>query len=394
MDDSYEIVDVEEKKKGTAWKYILTAVVFTIIGTLLAGCRVTSDSTAIYEGKHLAEVQHIAVDTDRLLTASEIYATYASSTVGITTEVTTNFFGYETTTPASGSGFIVSADGYVVTNFHVIESSSSISVSLYNGEVYPATVVGYDESSDIAVLKIEAEGLSPVILGDSSLLNVGDQVLAIGNPLGELTFSLTSGTVSAVDREVTLYNSSMNLIQTDCAINSGNSGGALFNMYGEVIGITNAKYSSSGDGLSIDNIAFAIPINSVKDVITSIIENGCVVKPYIGVMVSDVSETYLEMGIPEGALIASLTEDGPAEKAGLKVNDIITAINGNPISGYADLKKAIAESEIGDFLTLTIYRKGETTTVSVEVSEYRQETNQQVIETKTQQSPRYFMPSR
>ena len=305
------------------------------------------------------------------MTAAEVYAANVNSTVGITTQVTTNFWGYTTQSAASGSGFILSADGYLLTNYHVIESASSIKATLYNGKSYDATLIGYDESNDIAVLKIDAEGLTPVTLGDSDNLNVGDDVIAIGNPLGELTFSLTSGSVSALNREVTLSsNVTMNLIQTDCAINSGNSGGALFNLYGEVVGITNAKYSgSSGSGASIDNIGFAIPINSVRSIVDSIIEKGYVTKPYIGVMVSDVGEESTKYGLPEGAAVVSVTEGGPAEKAGIKANDIITEVNGKAISGKSDLSAVISEHAAGDKLTLSIYRQGETLSVTVEIGE-------------------------
>lgn len=187
-----------------------------------------------------------------MLTASEIYARYVNSTVGITTAVTTNLFGRQTTSAASGSGFILTSDGYILTNYHVIEGSGQIAVALYSGTSYSAKVIGYDETNDIAVLKIDASDLTPVVVGSSSDLEVGEDVVAIGNPLGELTFSLTTGVVSALNREITVSSGvTMNLIQTDCAINSGNSGGALFNMHGEVVGITNAKYSSSS-GASID----------------------------------------------------------------------------------------------------------------------------------------------
>ncbi len=245
--------------------------------------------SVIVEGiRETSKIETAQIDTSKELTPAEVYAANVQSTVGITTSVTTNFFGYQTTSAASGSGFIISDDGYILTNYHVIDDSDSISVALYDGTTYDAKLVGYDESNDIAVLKVEAEGLSPVILGDSDNLNVGDSVIAIGNPLGELTFSLTVGYVSAMDRQVTLSSSmTMNLIQTDAAINSGNSGGALFNLYGEVIGVTNAKYSSSSSSeASIDNIGFAIPMNSIRPIVESIIEKGYVAKPYIGVNIS------------------------------------------------------------------------------------------------------------
>ena len=270
-----------------------------------------------------------------------------------------------------GSGFIVSTDGYILTNYHVVEDSNSISVSLYDGRTLDAKLVGYDESNDIAVLKVEAENLQPVIIGDSSNLNVGDSVIAIGNPLGELTFSLTSGVVSALAREVTFSGGiTMSLIQTDCAINSGNSGGALFNLYGEVIGITNAKYSgSSGGSASIDNIGFAIPMNRIRSIVDSIIENGFVIKPYIGVSIVDVSAETQSYGLPQGAAIRSIEADSPAQECGLQVNDIITHVNGEVITGSSDLKMRVTESEPGDELQLTVWRKGTTIDLTLTVGQ-------------------------
>lgn len=219
-----------------------------------------------------------SVNTGKKMTAAQVYAKNVYATVGISTKSTTrNMFGYSTESAASGSGFIVSSNGYIVTNYHVIEGADSITVSTNNGKSYEATVRGYNENYDVAVLKINATGLRAVTLGKSSDANVGDEVVTIGNPLGELTFSLTSGAISALNREVTFsQNNTMKLIQTDAAINSGNSGGPLFNLYGEVIGITNAKYSSgsSSSEASIDNIGFAIPIDEVDSIIKNIIKSG------------------------------------------------------------------------------------------------------------------------
>ena len=361
------------KKKTTVLVAVglVLALLMGLLGSAIGNSLFGKGSTTIYEGQRESSVIDVAkVDTGKLMTPAEVYAANVNSTVGITTSVTTNFWGFQTTSAASGSGFILTGDGYVLTNYHVIESSNSISVTLYDGKSYDAVLIGYDESSDIAVLKIDAEGLTPVVLGDSDNLNVGDSVVAIGNPLGELTFSLTSGAVSALNREITLSNSvTMNLIQTDCAINSGNSGGALFNLYGEVIGITNAKYSGSGSGASIDNIGFAIPINHVRGIVESIIENGYVAKPYIGVTVTDVSEETMGYGLPAGAAVRAVSEDSPAEKAGLQVNDIITAVNGKEISGRTGLSEAVSAASVGDTLTLTVYRQGNTISVDVTVGE-------------------------
>ena len=361
------------KKKTTVLVAVglVLALLMGLLGSAIGNSLFGKGSTTIYEGQRESSVIDVSkIDTGKLMTPAEVYAANVNSTVGITTSVTTNFWGFQTTSAASGSGFILTGDGYVLTNYHVIESSNSISVTLYDGKSYDAVLIGYDESSDIAVLKIDAEGLTPVVLGDSDNLNVGDSVVAIGNPLGELTFSLTSGAVSALNREITLSNSvTMNLIQTDCAINSGNSGGALFNLYGEVIGITNAKYSGSGSGASIDNIGFAIPINHVRGIVESIIENGYVAKPYIGVAVSDVSEETMSYGLPAGAAVKAVSEDSPAEKAGLQVNDIITAVNGKEISGRTGLSEAVSAASVGDTLTLTVYRQGNTISVDVTVGE-------------------------
>ena len=212
------------------------------------------------------------------MTAAELYEACVNSTVGITTSITTtNYWGFRSQSAASGSGFFLTEDGYILTNYHVIEDSDSVSIALYDGSSYSASIRGYDAGNDIAVLKIDGSGFSPVTLGDSDALRVGDDVVAIGNPLGELTFSLTAGKVSALNRAVTLSSGTrMNLIQTDCAINSGNSGGALFNMRGEVVGITNAKYSGSrsSSSASIDNIGFAIPTSDVVAIVRDIMENG------------------------------------------------------------------------------------------------------------------------
>lgn len=309
-------------------------------------------------------------ESGTLMTASDVYENCVGSTVGITTSIKTNYFGYTTTSAASGSGFIISENGYIVTNNHVIADAESITVTTYSGETYNAELIGADESSDIAVLKIDADGLTPLTLGSSDALKVGEDVVAIGNPLGELTFSLTSGVVSALDREVTTENATMTLIQTDCAINAGNSGGALLNMYGQVVGITNAKYSSNSTGeASIDNIGFAIPVDQVKGIISSIIDNGYAIKPYIGVTISDVSSDAAAYGLPQGAAIRSVTDDSPADKAGLEVNDIVTAIDGKDITEASALSAAVKKSQAGDTLTLTVYRKGETLEIKVKVEE-------------------------
>ena len=382
------------KKNRLGLKIAALALACALIGGA-AGAGITHHAFASARGstqievsdRQVAEVRQVKVDGKQQLTMPEVYAANVNSTVGITTSITTNYWGYQTTAAASGSGFILTADGYILTNYHVIENSNSVKVTMYDGASYDATIVGYDESNDIAVLKIDATGLTPVVLGDSDELNVGDSVVAIGNPLGELTFSLTSGAVSALNREVTLSsNVTMDLIQTDCAINSGNSGGALFNLYGEVIGITNAKYSSSGSSgeASIDNIGFAIPINSVRSIVESIIKNGYIVKPYIGVSVEDVSSEMTSYGLPAGAVVRSVTDGAPAAQAGLQANDIITAVDGTEITGSNDLVQIVTAKKAGDTLKLSVYRQGQTLELTVTVAEQKQ--SAQAGSSDTQQS--------
>jgi len=326
----------------------------------------------------------VEVDTGKLMTPAEVYAANVNSTVGITTSITTNYWGFQSTSAASGSGFIISADGYILTNYHVIEDSDTISVSLYNGDSYDAVLIGADESNDIAVLKVDAQNLTPVVLGDSDNINVGDSVLAIGNPLGELTFTLTAGAISAKDREITLSgNTTMVLLQTDCAINSGNSGGALFNLYGEVIGVTNAKYSgSSGSGASIDNIGFAIPINRIRSIVESIIEKGYFSKPYIGISIADIPQELQQYGIPAGAAIQAIDEDGPAAAAGLQKGDVITAVSGKAVTGTT-LSGVVSAAGVGDKLVITVYRKGETKEFTVTVGEQIQSATQEKEESSS-----------
>lgn len=335
------------------------------------------NGTTIYTGNRTpTKVDTAAVNTEKELTTAEIYAKYVSSCVGITVDiVSTNIFGQTVTGAAAGSGFVITEDGYILTNYHVIDGANSIKVTFSDGKEYTATYVGGEEANDIAVIKVEATGLTPVVIGSSSDMLVGEQVTTIGNPLGELTFSETTGIISALDRTITMSDGNkMNMIQTDCAINSGNSGGALFNLYGEVIGITNAKYSSSGSSseASIDNIGFAIPINSVRSIVESIIKNGYIVKPYIGVSVEDVSSEMTSYGLPAGAVVRSVTDGAPAAQAGLQANDIITAVDGTEISGSNDLVQIVTSKKAGDTLKLSVYRQGQTLELTVTVAEQKQ----------------------
>ena len=390
--ESLPVLSNEISKNRSNKRYIAMALCCSLIGgSVGAGImKLTDDGlgSTINVGNRSSSIINVNnVNTEEEMSAAEIYAAYVNSTVGIKTETTTNYFGHTTTSATAGSGFILTADGYIVTNYHVIENAQKIQVTTYDNTSYNALLVGYDESNDIAVLKIEAENLTPVVIGDSSNMNVGDDVVAIGNPLGELTFSLTGGKVSALNREVTTSDGvTMELIQTDCAINSGNSGGALFNMHGEVIGITNAKYStSSSSEASIDNIGFAIPISNVIDIIESIIEKGYVSTPYIGVTVTNASAQYSF----DGALVAGVSTNSPAQEAGLQEGDVITSVNGEAITGSSDLKSKISSSEVGDILSLEVYRNGETIQINVTVGEQNTTSNSSSLEESRSSSSGY-----
>lgn len=334
-----------------------------------------SGSTTLYSGEHPPVAVNMAsITVDQPMTCSQVYAANVGSSVGITTElVTTNFWGQTVKGAAAGSGFVVSRDGYILTNYHVIDGASSIKVAFVDGTTYDAVLVGGEEPNDIAVLKIEADDLTPVVLGNSDDLVVGEQVCAIGNPLGELTFTFTAGYVSAKDRSITMESGEiMNMLQTDTAINSGNSGGPLFNMYGQVIGITTAKYSSSGSSsASVEGIGFAIPINDVKNMVKDIIEKGYVTgKPNVGVLIDNVSsEATRRYGIPQGAYVLAVLEGACGDKAGIQAGDIITAVGETTVESSDALQAAVKEHKAGDTVTFTLYREGETLTVEVTLDE-------------------------
>ena len=311
-------------------------------------------------------------DTGKSLTPKEVYAMNVNACVGIATQITTNVWGQVASASASGSGFILTSDGYVVTNNHVVEGATSVTVKLYNGEEYDAEIVGTDEMNDVALLKIDATGLQAVTIGDSDQIEVGEEVIAIGNPLGELTFTMTAGVVSALDREINTDGKPINMLQTDVAINSGNSGGPLFYMNGNVIGITSAKYSgSTSSGASIEGISFAIPINDALRVIYDLQQYGRVTgRAYLGVTVRDLDGTTASTyGLPTGPMIQSVEAGGCAEKAGLQQGDIIIGFNGSEIASYTDLVAALNKLKAGDTATITVFRAGAQVEASITLDE-------------------------
>lgn len=311
-------------------------------------------------------------DTGKSLSPKEVYAMNVNACVGIATQITTNVWGQVASASASGSGFILTSDGYVVTNNHVVEGATSVTVKLYNGDEYDATIVGTDEMNDVALLKIDATGLQAVTIGDSDQIEVGEEVIAIGNPLGELTFTMTAGVVSALDREINTDGKPINMLQTDVAINSGNSGGPLFDMNGNVIGITSAKYSgSTSSGASIEGISFAIPINDALRVVYDLQQYGHVTgRAYLGVTVKDLdSSTGATYGLPTGPMIQSVEAGGCAEKAGLQQGDIIIGFNDAEIASYTDLVAALNKCRAGDTATIKVYRAGAEVEASVTLDE-------------------------
>ncbi len=332
-----------------------------------------SGGTVIYQGTTPAVVTLSQPEEGKLLTPSEVYASNVDSVVGIFTRDATNVWGQTVARPATGTGFVISQDGYILTNFHVVDDAPTISVQFKDGTNYPATLVGYEEDLDVAVLKVEAQGLTPVRLGSSSELVVGQDVVAIGNPLGELTFSETSGIISALDKPVTTSEGVvMNLLQTDTALNSGNSGGPLFNLYGQVVGITNSKYSNNGSTqTAIEGIGFAVPIDDVKSVLTDLIERGYVTgKPYAGVSLSTANATEAaRYGRSGGAYVQSVVSGSAADKAGLRQGDIITAMDDQPIDGQPAFLAARDAHKAGDTVTLTVDREAKLITLTLTFDE-------------------------
>ena len=311
---------------------------------------------------------------------TDIYSLGCKQAVGITTEVTTtNWFGQTSSSAVSGSGFVVTTDGYIVTNYHVIEAAYQrnykVSVMFYDGKTYDATIVGVEEENDVAVLKIDATGLTPVVVGDSESIQVGEEVYAIGNPLGELAFTMTTGHVSALDRKITTNESpsAINMFQFDAAVNSGNSGGPLYNAEGKVIGIVTAKYSSTG----VEGLSFAIPINDAIDIANDLITNGYVTgKAYLGANIDSrydsVYANYYNM--PEGAYVFSVESGSCAEKCGLAAGDIITKLGGNEVKDFNDLDSAIRSFKAGESAEITVYRKGGYKTLHVVFDESKPNT--------------------
>ena len=339
-------------------------------GAILAQNGSRTGKTTVQQSNRTATTVNVKkVDGQTLMSPAEVYASTVNSVVSINcSAVSTNIFGQQTESASSGSGFIYTADGYIVTNQHVVANASSINVTLYNGDTYPATLVGSDSDYDVAVLKIDAKDLPAVTLGSSTDVNVGDTVMAIGNPLGELTFSMSQGIVSCVNRAINVEGTPFNMIQVDASINPGNSGGPLMNLYGEVVGIVSAKYSSYAN-TTVEGLGFAIPINDVQSIIKDIMENGSVGnKAYMaitaGTMTQQMAAQY-KINATEGVFVYSVEDDGAGDKAGLKLGDVITKLNDTQITSMEDLSAAKKGFKAGDTVTLTVLRDGKEITTQL-----------------------------
>lgn len=406
----FEIIEInpapKKPKKHTALK---------ITASLMAMAVVSASSIGIYKQVAEVPVQNVAVseesvagkiieadamglirteDADtKVLTTEQVVEKVLPAVVGIQSEFTTTsdnrngyFFGYnmpsESTSVGTGTGVIITENGYIVTNAHVIYDSQygsgladNISVLLDDDKTYDAEVIGYDVDCDLAVIKINAEGLTPAEFGNSDALKLGESVTAIGNPLGfELMNTVTSGIISGLNRNITINDKSMNLIQTDTAINSGNSGGPLINKYGQVIGINSSKMSSSyGSEASIEGIGFAIPSNEASKIVDDIMKYGYVTgKPQLGISCQDVTETVSRMyNMPIGVYVVEVTKGSASDKAGLKSGDIITEIDGEKVTTSDELNTQKNLHSAGDTIKVTYIRNGEEYETNVELDEIK-----------------------
>ena len=339
-------------------------------GTLQQSQQAEQAPVVLESTKMESNTPAIPAAVSEAMTVSQIVDAVSESVVEINTNVeTTNFFMQQVTAQAAGSGVIIQENGYIVTNCHVVEGASDITVRLKNGESYPAKLIGSDSQTDLAVIKIEAEGLKVSPMGNSSALQVGEEAIAIGNPLGELGGTVTNGIVSALDREITVGNETMTLLQTNAAISPGNSGGGLYNNKGELIGIVVAKASGS----NAEGLGFAIPIDIVKDVTTDLIANGYVTgRGELGVSVINISnqQAAFMYRVPQtGVYVAGIQDGSAAQQAGLKTADGILAVEDVEISSSDDLRKELQKHKAGDSVQLTILRDGRKETVSVTLQE-------------------------
>lgn len=323
-----------------------------------------TDTTAVSQGSA----------GDSSLSLQDVAAIVQPSVVAITTEEmvgTSTWFGGSFVQSGAGSGVIISADGYILTCAHVVSGASSISVQLSDNSTYTATLVGADSQSDIAVIKIDATGLTPAVIGDSDALVVGEDAIAVGNPLGTLGGTVTNGIISAVNRSVTVENNEMNLIQTNASISPGNSGGGLFNGNGELIGIVNAK--SGYD--EAEGLGFAIPINSAMEIAQELINTGYVKRPALGVTLIDITDanTAMQYGVSGyGPYVYQVTEGGGAAVAGIQQGDRIVSVDDTAVSTTNEIKSYLQDKAVGDTVVVQVEREGKLMSFNVTLGESTQ----------------------
>ena len=398
-DDIYKKFNLDTKKSGNFKSSIFVPFISGLLGASVVmgfcfGIPNVKEKLVAYAPKEISDSKNSTnsetsnsgvVDYVSLNNYSDTAVFAASkvlpSIVGIKVDytITSNFMqGMSQNSQAEGSGIIISEDGYILTNNHIINSADSsiyyevseatkVTVYLYNDETaYDAKIIGTDEQTDLAIIKIEKDNLTAAELGDSDSVKIGEFAMAIGNPLG-MESSVTSGIISAVNRSVTSEDgTTYNLIQTDAAINSGNSGGALVNAEGKVIGINTLKLSGSG----IEGMGFAIPINETIEIYKDLIEHGKVLRPYIGIGGIDLDEASAEYyNLPTGIYVKEIYSNSPAALADLKQGDVITAIDGTKVNSMAELNDIKNKKNIGDEITLDVYRGGETKQIKVKLAE-------------------------
>jgi serine protease Do len=352
---------------------IVTMLISALLGALFAGAFSGGSSSNERQSRNDSELSELNLSeaTGSKLTVKEIVDKNADAVVEIVVEGTTQgMWGQMQLTQGAGSGVIVKENGYIATNYHVVQGANKVQVTLHNGDVYNAKIIDMDDSNDIAVIKIDAKGLTTATIGDSSKVEVGDLAVAIGNPLGQLGGTATSGIISALDRTLTIEGTTLTLLQTDAAINGGNSGGGLFNGSGELIGIVESKAEAVG----VEGLAFAIPINTVSGIINDMIENGASSHnassetPAVGVVISEVSEQNAQYyGLDSaGVYIAQVTGNN-ALKAGFKEQDRIVSIDGQEISTSREFISIVRKHKIGDTVTIVVSREGQEIEIKTEL---------------------------